>query len=301
MQFESQASDSQGARPDLVARGPGNRVVMLLEAKFWAALTDNQPVGYLQSSLLQGQDGRRLLMFLAPAQRLATLSVEVAQRLQAAQFGFAWRSPQGAGQEERVLQLEAADIVLCSWRALLAAMHDGAAAATDVQTIQDLHQLQALTQYMDETAFLPLREEELNPYLGRRIMQLNQLVDDIVTSLVASGRGDRKGLTTGGSKGYYGRYVYFDGWGVLVQFNAKLWHLHGHSPLWVGFKQPDWQRSGRAWATLGARPVGAPVDDDGYCCLPLQVLTGVERDAVVRHAVAAILELVQTLGQYPKP
>jgi hypothetical protein len=51
---------------------------LLIEAKFWAGLTENQPVTYLRSSLDSGQPG--CLLFVMPAARLETVWPELVRR-----------------------------------------------------------------------------------------------------------------------------------------------------------------------------------------------------------------------------
>ena len=68
--FYTQAADSDGTIPDLVGRDSSGRPVFYVESKFWAGLTDSQPVGYLRR--LQHESGLGLIV-LAPANRLVTL------------------------------------------------------------------------------------------------------------------------------------------------------------------------------------------------------------------------------------
>ena len=65
--FKTQASGEDSSIPDLAALDPEGREVLLIENKFWAGLTRNQPAAYL-ARLPQNQDG--LLLFVVPQRRL---------------------------------------------------------------------------------------------------------------------------------------------------------------------------------------------------------------------------------------
>lgn len=49
LQFTTQATQPDGIRPDLVARDEAADLVLVLEAKFNAGLTGNQPVSYIRN------------------------------------------------------------------------------------------------------------------------------------------------------------------------------------------------------------------------------------------------------------
>lgn len=306
--FESQAASPNGPRPDLAARTDDGQVRVLIEAKFWAGLTEYQPVQYLRhgftasaGDLSPGEPspslpaGPRLLLFVAPAQRMATLQTELAQRVREKQLQVDEVTTTGSVFRMQVL---GATLALCSWRDLLDAFESSCVEGHDQTAAQDLAQLQALCEYMDETAFLPLRAEDLNPQIGRRVLQFGSLVDDLVTELTKTDRGDRKGLRPGGSNGYYGRYMRFDGWGLIVMFEASLWQSTGESPLWVGYKEiqgDSWLRSETAFHRC--RLAGLPVHDwAGFCTLPLRLNTGVERDEVLRSLDAQVKAYADLLG-----
>jgi hypothetical protein len=68
--FHSQVGDPQTGRPDLVATDEMGGERLIIEAKFWANLTDNQPGAYL-TRLAPARPS--LLLVVAPQVRLATL------------------------------------------------------------------------------------------------------------------------------------------------------------------------------------------------------------------------------------
>jgi hypothetical protein len=77
----TQIAIGEESRPDVVLLAEGGAPLGYIEAKFWAALTDAQPVEYVRR-LSDARGG--VLAFLAPERRLPTLHTEVRERLRSA-------------------------------------------------------------------------------------------------------------------------------------------------------------------------------------------------------------------------
>ena len=67
---ETWETGSEGEIPDLVCFDDKGEKQVLIEAKFWADLTKNQPNQYLKQLLEDRQDGPAALLFVAPKARL---------------------------------------------------------------------------------------------------------------------------------------------------------------------------------------------------------------------------------------
>ena len=74
----TQVTGETGARPDLVGFDEQGKERVLIEAKFWAGLTENQPNGYLERL---PNDGPSVLLFVAPEARRDTLWAELQRRV----------------------------------------------------------------------------------------------------------------------------------------------------------------------------------------------------------------------------
>src|SRR5262249_49788258 len=73
--FRTQAAEADGAIPDLVGWDAAGAQGVIVEAKFWAGLTGQQPNGYLARLPAGG-----LLVFVAPALRFESLWPELLAR-----------------------------------------------------------------------------------------------------------------------------------------------------------------------------------------------------------------------------
>lgn len=174
---QTQVTSEEGGRPDLVAFGDKGAIQVLIEAKFWAGLTPNQPNRYLE----QLPSGRpAALLFIAPAKRLRMLWPKLNQRAKV-EFELAAESVSNnvnsviAGDEKHRL-------LLTSWATLLEQMRTKARSAGDIAAEADIQQLRGLADRMDADAFLPWRPVDLGPEFARRVMGLITLIDDVVNS-----------------------------------------------------------------------------------------------------------------------
>ena len=90
--------------------------------------------------------------------------------------------------------------MVVDWATLLGAMAQRALSAGDVVTAHDIDQLRGLAAREDEeAAFLPLRPEEMNPEIPRRIRSWRQVVDGVVREMDRKrvGQGDQQAPKTG--------------------------------------------------------------------------------------------------------
>jgi hypothetical protein len=238
--FHSQVGDPQSGRPDLVATDDLGSERLIIEAKFWANLTGNQPSAYL-TRLAPAQPS--LLLVVAPQVRLATLWTDLLANLTspgawAAIEGTATvppapsDTPPATGRYVRRLP-NMHVLALASWRAVLDAVDERLHAAGEMARAADLAQLRALTERMDQRAFIPLRAEDLDTRNGRQVHSVALLVDRLRDGLKEGDLVERDGQNSS-----HGRVFY--GWRVRPRLSKKR--------MWVGFYP-------RAWADYGRSPL----------------------------------------------
>ena len=118
-EVRTQATGKEGARPDLAGVDRTGLERVLIEAKFWAGLTGNQPTAYLERLPTNTPSA---LLFVAPAARLETLWDELCQRA-----GVNGPRPAAETSEEfrSVTMAGARHLMLTSWTHLLERL-DGA-------------------------------------------------------------------------------------------------------------------------------------------------------------------------------
>jgi hypothetical protein len=289
--YETQVSSVEGGRPDLVGRDSTGRARLVIEAKFWAGLTDHQPVSYLTGSIVG--EGPACVLFVAPHRRRETLwpkliSLCTDQNLPVTDV------PESGGVQ--CCRVGTNVLALADWSSMLQAMISACSDAGEKGSVADLLQLLALCEEQDTTAFLPLHREELTGSLGRRITQFEQLVAALTDRLCGKNPiGDVRGLRGSNAVGaHYSRYIRLRGYPAMLRFLPALWAQHGSAPLWVAFSPFTWgspQPSVPTKAREHLRGV-AFLEEENYLHVPLNVPEGCEFDEVLSSLESQVRALM---------
>lgn len=229
--FRTEASGEEGERVDLVCYDEHGTERVLIEAKFWAGLTDNQPNTYLARL---PEEGQSVLLFVAPAQRLETLWPELCKRAEE-QHKLRVTSDTPTSGELRGISIDrnGHKMMVTSWRTVLEQLESRANLAGEVTTSRDIAQLRGLTERMDSDAFLPIHSDELGQDFPHRIVGLTNLVDRATERVIANGWADTSGLRVTPQWYGYGRYVRLYGWVVWIGIDFNSWASIDQTPLWL--------------------------------------------------------------------
>lgn len=230
LSWRTQALDADDpSRPDLVGNDERDRHVIIVESKFWAGLTENQPSTYLQRQQRQFQndDVRTALVFLCPERRVDSLAAELEHRLK--------QAPTARGGLT-VFADQGSTVVLVSWGRLLAALDGVLSQADDRDGLADLAQLRGLCDRADAEAMLPLEAHDVDGEHARRYVQFCDVVDAVTDRLKKEHLLDTKGLKATATKSWYARYVRSETGHVFrIYVNAKAWGHTYPSPWWLRF------------------------------------------------------------------
>ncbi len=275
-------------RPDVVASASGKRH-LILEGKFWAALTDAQPVGYLQSL----EEGGCLLV-VTPEKRLVTIGGELVRRCRQAQLSM---SDEGALIRGGVSQV--ADrwwLGTVSWRILLGRLEASLAERGDVGKAADVEQLAGLADLEDQEAFLPVVPSDLAQPTPLRVHQFMELAEAVCRRGVEAGFLHSEGLRPASSLGRYTRYIGAGPIQLGVFVDLRRWARQG-TPLWVEAAVIP----GSAFADLEATtPPGVFYDGTrGRPVVPLDIPLHVEHDEVLDSLEAQLRQFVARIEGCP--
>lgn len=289
--FRTQVAGSNGEIPDLIGfNRSSNAEQIILEAKFWASLTDNQPVTYLKR-LPKNQPS--ILLFVAPATRIATLWPELTRRAILENIFSDQIQTTCASDECKVIRLDETPRVfaLVSWRYLLTMMKSCCVEFSDSKSVQDIEQLTGLCERMDEKEFLPLRSDELGSGIARRFMQFESLLDDIAVRAV-----ERCVAKWAHNKNRISQCcpIVIAEHNACIHFSPRLWASLGETPLWLGFYSFDWKKS----VILDARieilanqlnsRTDSKRDEGGNLWIPIYLACGEEKSVLVDQVVNQI-------------
>lgn len=296
LKWRSQPGGPDNARPDLEGTDPEGRTRVIIEAKFWAELTPNQPSTYLKRLLKE--DLRGAVVVIAPERRMETLWVGLRAACDGSlELGEDRPSPPVTKMAEII---RGHRLSLISWRAVIERLLRAAETAQEPDAAADLRQLKGLTTRIDSDAFLPLRQEELSDRIPVRVGEYTGLIDSALDSLVKEEAGVKKLRRP---PGYLGWHVLLAGSlrGTLT-VNFGLWSKYGWTPIWLELGDP-YTKPPRAAADvlkpLASKEPCAFYEGDWGPVIPIFLPVGIERPIVVTEMVVQLRDVVCLLKRLP--
>ena len=274
-------------KPDLSIYDDRGAHRVFVENKFWAGLTEAQPMAYL-NELPQDETAPSALVFVVPTTRIPSVWGELIRRCAESALEIGGEVGGSATVSAKLPGNRV--IAVTSWKRVL----DGLEVVTSVEP--DVRQLRGLTETMDAEAFLPIRPDELtNVELARRLINYADLVELIVEELKRREVADTSGLRPSHNYHATGRYLYMhDRLGLWLGVDLDLWRDAGTTPLWWEMDGSDWSGVEGVWDELDGM-----FDDiqtrGGSKCVPVRLETGVERDAVIAHAANQMVAIADRI------
>ena len=282
----TQAIGQHRSRPDLVGVDEGNVERLLIEAKFWAELTDLQPVAYLDRLPV---DGPAVLLFVAPDERIGTLWPDLRRRAE-----DAGKRCLEVDSERKCLNLDGTQkhLMLVSWTGLLDRISARASDAEEPEIETDIRQLRGLAESAEKKGFKPIREsgEDFGPD-SRRMRDLRLLIDSATDRGVAAEWASKKGLNRARRSYGYGRYIRLAGTDVWFGVNVDRLKDHGQTPLWLDF----WKLSNATVDEIGTR---LQVAVDGQW-VPVVLKTNVEHSELLDDVVSNLKTIAEVIKSRP--
>lgn len=271
VRVQTQVSGEEGTRPDLVGFDAEGKERLLIEAKFWAGLTENQPNAYLDRL---PDDGPAALLFVAPEARIPALSLELEHRV-GGKLGFA---DGGDGIRSAIVDGAAKRLLMVSWARLLSRMSERVREAhEDPGVPAGIQQLLGLTQRMDSERPLPLHQEEFAPHFARRVRDYMLLVD----KSAEKGKAEKwlDSYRKDGTSAWYGYgwSLQFAGTTAWYGIRWSLWRGQGATPLWLQLQVERESVFNQVRDKLPTSP--------GDHWIPIYLKTGVEYSVVLEDVV----------------
>lgn len=270
MKYSCQATGENQERPDMSGKDYSGRELVLCEAKFYAGLTDNQPLTYLKR--LKDEDGKGLI-FICPQARITSL----------------WSKLQELCAEEDVEEVSSECIVvngvpmaIISWAEIIFELQRIAAACVP-KALSDLNQLDGYCKEMDNVAFIPFTSEELGAITARK----QKRYTDIIVKTAELIHADKRFRTTKATRGSYnGGFEYkmdIDKYRVYIAYDENMW-INSDSkecPFWLLIRTKNGEQDESILSMLETLP-DLDIDDEvwGYAYIALEPKVNVPLDEV---------------------
>ena len=284
LHFRSQLMQG-GDRPDLWGFAEESPRIFV-ESKFWAGLTEQQPVSYLRR--LASHSSQSALVFLCPESRVRTLWRELMRRLKAEGVSCGFLEGE-TGFHQAAFTSLGPKLAILSWGRLLKIFDQ--MAGEDEEVRENLNQLRSLCDVSDDQ--LPLSTFDLTDQrIPKLVLQLGVISQEVIElgfseNIIVKGK-----LTPQANWERAGRYVLWPQkkeCGIWIGVNLACWNEFGESPLWCVFYPGDYGRANEAKSILepwGLRnEVFTATREDGCFVVPLVIKGNLEKEAVVRDLV----------------
>lgn len=280
-----QVAVRRGVIPDLVGDGEEDdggkrRVRVMVEVKFGADLTDNQPVAYLQALTT---DEPAVLLFLVPDERVGRLWPALRRRAEEAGM-----RPSEVDAERKCMRMNGSQrhLMVVGWTSLLDAVATRARDAGELGVEADVRQLRGLVQHVD-----PARD-------GDRY--LRSVIESATDHGVQSGWLSTERLARVWRKSRYGRYVRFLDSGVTAWFgiNYELAKKADETRLWLRFSPPAPKRGRVNQAQFDAlREHCRTRGSKGYSWVPLDLKPDAEFSVVLDDVLDELQRISEVLSR----
>ncbi len=298
--FQTQQAEND-KRPDMWGLD-GGRLCMLIENKFWAGFTENQPVEYIK--LLTSHNKEGILLIVVPVAREDSAWREMLKRLTESAIEYKAQKPT-ADIPMLVKTALGPLLALTSWTKLLRSIDDEL--ADEHQARNDLNQLRALSETAENDAFIPISAAELtNQRFPAMILQLV----DVITKVNGIGLTEElfssDGVAAASTSERIGRYVKFPrAVNVCAWFGISLilWQRHGGTPLWLMFSYNSQHCRGEevrsileTWAEK--ENLFTSTENNSFN-IAINVPTGEDFDYVVRNILEQLRKIADKLKELP--
>jgi len=224
IRFTSQVQGADKEIPDLSGYDKNRTEVIILETKFWASLTKNQPMTYLDRL-----DNKGVLAFICPDLRTISLKTEIENVLIKKDKKFSYLD-----EDKKIISIENKFIVIYTWENILNCLKNDLD-NSNFEILSDINQLQGLCKRIDTDLFISINEQDLSPEIPKKIMSYVNIVDKTITKLAGD---EEVKLSTFGYKATavrwgYRRYAQIGNLLISLDTNWDYWSKYADTPLWI--------------------------------------------------------------------
>jgi len=230
LHYVSQNIGVNKERPDISGFNDENIERIIIETKFWASLTENQPMGYLER--IQKKGG--VLVFICPPVRRISLSNGIEHILNEEKCSYIKNDDYIFTKDKNSI------VIILSWDQLLKKIRAALAEKDENNTTSDLDQLIGLCKAIDKDSFLPIQQHDLSPEIPRRILSYYRIIDKVVDKLSQQINLSTQKLKTTPQKWGYRRYAQVEKLTIALDVNLEAWGNNCDTPLWIQLSE-EWK------------------------------------------------------------
>lgn len=231
---QSTGKSEEKERPDMSALDSNGNEVILCEMKFYATLTINQPLTYLDR--LKENDGKGLI-FVCPEARLTNLWYKLKELC----------SQRNIEEINRYcVKVDDIKLATITWTEIIELLKQ-VASSTAVEFSADVKQLEGYCNQLDSEAFIPFIAEDLSAEMANKAERYYQVLDEAIELICAdkSIKTSKKGLkATAYRKGYTRSLFIDDNFTITLNYDRDMWKNPAtvETPFWVAIRDNEWDQ-----------------------------------------------------------
>ena len=289
--YDTQVTGQQKERPDIVGTDITGTERIICEAKFFAALTENQPNGYLKRLDHVENSG---LIFLCPQSRLVGLWKQVVSLV--------------PGDVEYLddycVKTTSTHVSVISWTEVLDTLLL-AADRSAPETKDDLLQLIGFCKEMENTSFVPFKAEDLGADIAKSVDRYYMVVDSTTELLLHQKKyeASKKGLRATPLWEGHVQYIRVDDLCLGIYFNRELWKKDSsvYTPFWLSIGDSSWKQSEFVIAYLNTLPARQTErSHDGHLLIAMDTPVGCTLEETANALASQVLKHVEACESFMK-
>lgn len=287
--YDTQVVGQQRERPDIVGVDENGMERIICEAKFFAALTENQPNGYL--SRLAGIENSGLI-FLCPESRRVGLWKQVNSLIPG----------EAKLIDDMCVKTGTTHVSIISWtevlNTLLLTVDRSAPEMKD-----DLLQLIGFCKEMENTSFVPFKNEDFGADIAKGIDRYYMVIDSTTELLLHQVKytASKKGLRATPIWNGHVQYIKVNGLCLGIFFYRELWKKDSsvYTPFWLMLCNDSWKQNEPVVAYLNSLPVQQTErNHDGNMFIALEAPVGCTLEETADALAKEILRHVESYAAF---
>lgn len=284
--YKTQVTGKEKERPDIVGYSNTGKEILICEAKFYAALTDYQPNGYLKRLLDSSGKG---LVFLCPQNRASGLWNQLLSLV-----------PEAEQLDDLCVSVRGIRMGIMTWEMLL----DDLKAVSELngtEMMSDLLQLDVYCRQVIKNAFVPFCVEDFGADVAIGMDRYYIVIDKLRDALLAKkeygitqGSGRNKLLSVTKWEGY-SVYMKTKRYTLSVYFDRNAWKKATsiYSPFWLSIRNLDWNEDEKIAAYMAMLPEWKiEMNSAGVRMIALDPPAGLILEETVRRLCDQVLKYI---------
>ena len=231
LEYICQLSGKNKERPDMTGLDKNGNEKIICEMKFYAGLTPNQPLAYIDR--LKDSSGKGLV-FICPKTRRLPLWSKLTEVCSVRNVTFV---------DDFCIIVDDISLSIITWSEILELLHKIAASVAS-ELLSDINQLEGYCAQMDSDAFIPFTSEDLTAEIPKKAERYYAVIDEVMNLLNIDHNlnTSQKGTRPNAYRKGYTRSMLIEGLSITLNYDRDLWKSEKsfETPFWVAIRNADW-------------------------------------------------------------